>query len=58
MAVAVIILTPQCSVDRQTLIFDIEQYVESPDPDTCAKILARIMSYNDECQDSMALDCV
>lgn len=46
---AVILLTPQCVVEHQALLFDMEQYGESPDIDICRTIQERINAYNGEC---------
>ncbi len=54
---AVILLTPQCAVERQALTFDMERYAESPDPDLCGAILERISAYNGECGGDLALNC-
>lgn len=56
--VAVILLTPQCAVERQALLFDMERYGESPDIDICHAIQERINAYNGECGGDIGLlDC-
>ena len=51
---AVILLTPQCVVDRQALLFDLESYNQEPDPDLCSLLLERISAYNNQCDGDMA----
>lgn len=53
-----ILLTPECVVEQRALDFDIEQYHESLDPETCYILLERIESYNLQCGGDMEiLDC-
>lgn len=55
---AVILFTPQCAVEHQALLFDTEQYLESPQLDVCHAIAERISAYNGECNgDMVLLDC-
>jgi hypothetical protein len=56
--VAVILLTPQCAVEHQALLFDMEQYSESPEKGICHAIQERINAYNSECGgDVVVWDC-
>ena len=54
---AVILFTPQCAVEYQALLFDMEQYGESPEKDVCHAIQERINAYNGECGGDIVLDC-
>ena len=49
----IILFTPQCSVDRQALSFDIERYMESPDTEICDMLVQRIQAYNQQCNGDM-----
>ena len=54
----VILLTPECSVESQALLFDIDRYYESMDPEICEIILERIESHNIQCEGEIEiLDC-
>ena len=50
---AVILLTPQCYVEHQALLFDLESYNQAPDPDLCNLLQERISAYNSQCDGSM-----
>ena len=52
---AVILLTPQCAVEHQALLFDLEAYNQAPDPDLCSLLVERISAYNNQCEGDMEL---
>lgn len=52
---AVILLTPQCAVEYQALLFDLESYNQAPDPDLCSLLMERISAYNSQCDGNMEM---
>lgn len=52
---AVILLTPQCAVEHQALLFDLEAYNQAPDPGLCSLLAERIAAYNDQCDGEMEI---
>lgn len=52
---AVILLTPQCVVEYQALLFDLESYNQAPDQDLCSLLLERISAYNGQCDGDVAM---
>ena len=55
---AVILFTPQCAVEHQALLFDIDRYLESPDTEMCNVLLGMIDAYNQKCDEQIpVLSC-
>ena len=52
---AVILLTPQCAVEHQALLFDLEAYNQAPAPDLCSLLMERISAYNNQCEGDMEM---
>ena len=50
---AVILLTPQCAVDHQALLFDMDTY--NQDPDLCRILSERVAAYNSQCGGDMEI---
>ena len=53
-----LLATPECTVERQALQFDIDRYHEDLDPETCYALLEQINDHNQKCDGAInVLDC-